>query len=714
MRATAALALLLFRHWARASLPNRLRRDKGRRASAGLFRFAYFAMMSAWGFAVGHLVALLPEPEQRTRGAAWILVGLIGLAVMWSALTRGPTLRGEPSPLETTFLDTLPLREESRLAVGLLERLFVYALGGSALVGVMPSSLSFLGRSRAVFAAVLISTAGICLGEALMRLARILVPAMTIARARSYLLVLGQVFFLMCVVQAPSLAKSPRLGVVVAGWPSTLARALETADPLRFLFVIVLPSLGVLAVSLLALFIAERVGYDKVELVPTDKLRRSKLDMLVVDRIDEVLRNREPGGRWSTLVMSGYTMVVTAFILMFAWHARAAAAEQGSTMIRGACGLAAFGAFVVVTARASRMAARDITARPMLAPLPIEPRALLSGKIVRLRRDALMIAAPVVGLLAAPWSVGLHIETAWRTGTILIAVVLAANAGAAISFLTVGAGSKKGPGGSFVVESILVLVPLIGVASASYAWSAIVPLAALALVSREAKKSALGCVRWLDDADDFERETPIWRALLVLGAFQSAQVLTGRLVGLSELDDGTKVAIAYAVSSIVLVTLTFHARRDAPRMRLWPEQKPWLLAGAITGLTSGVLALGYLVLIKKLGVELPETPSTNVSRVAVALTAIGLAPVAEEIFFRGWLLSCIDDSVADSRHPQWRGWLTPLASAFAFAAVHPAISFVPVFVLGLIASLLFRRTHALGPSILAHFCHNAVALLFAS
>ncbi|MCW5834329.1 MAG: CPBP family intramembrane metalloprotease, partial [Labilithrix sp.] len=425
------------------------------------------------------------------------------------------------------------------------------------------------------------------------------------------------------------------------------------------------------------------------------------------DRVDDVRRRREPGGRWAALVMTGYTALVTVAIVGFAWSARRAAAEQAESMIRGASGLAAFGAFVVVTARASRMAARDVAARPLLAPLPIEPRELLGGNVGRLRRDALLVALPAVLLLATPWPLALRIEVAWRVGALLLAVVLAAEAAASIAFLTVGAGSRRGPGGSFVVESVLVLIPLVGVATAPYAWAVVVPLAALGLVAREAGRSGLRCVRWLDDGDDFERETPIWRALLVLGAFQSTQVLTGRLVGLSELDEATKLAIAYAASSLVLVALTLHARRGAPRMRVLPERPAWLAAAAVLGALSGVLAAGYLVLARRLGADVPE--AAGASRAAIAITAVGLAPFAEEVFFRGWLFGCIEDELSPPRR-----WLAPLLSAFACAAVHPPLSFAPLFVLGLSAGLLFARTRAIGPGIVAHLVHNGLALLLAA
>lgn len=698
LRGAGALARLLLRHWVRASLPGPARKDDGRRVSAGLFRLAYFVMMSGWGYAVGHLVHELDTAEQRLRGGAWIVFGTIGLAVTWSALTRGPTLRGDASPLESRFLDTLPLREESRLVVGVLERLFVFALGASAFVGIARES-----PARAIAVAVALSTAGIFAGEAGMRIARIVFPAMTIARTRAYLLVLGQVFFLMCIVQAPSLARSPRLGVLVAGWPSYVARAIVRGIGLAPWLVVGVAALFIV-LALVAIAVAERIGYDKVDLVPTGKPRRSKGGDLVIDRIDDVLRRREPGGRWSSWVMAGYTAVVTSGIVSFAWLSRAAALEQAGAMVRGACGLAAFGAFVVVSTRGSRMATRDVAARALLAPLPIEPRALLGGKVVRLRRDALLVVLPATALLATPWPIATHIEIAWRVGALLVAVALAAKAAASIAFLTVGAGNKKGPGATFALESVLVLVPLVGVASAPYAWSVVVPLAALGLVAREAGSSGLGCVRWLDDADDFDRETPIWRALLVLGTFHSTQSLTASLVDALDLDEGKRLAMAYAASSLVLVGLTAHARREAPRRVIVPERRAWLAVAAVAGTFSGLLAVGYLAMLRRLAVDLPVTDGS--SRLAIGVMAVAIAPVAEEIFFRGWLLPCIEDELEPSR----RSWLAPLLGAFAFAAVHPPLSFAPVFVLGLVASVLFSRTRSLGPGIVAHVVHNALVV----
>lgn len=683
-RQTLALARLVVRHWARASLPSRLRRDRARRATSGLFRIGYFLMMSAWGGAVGHLVGQATEHAQRVRGTAFIVVGLVGLALVWSAFTRGPSLRGESSPLDTPFLEILPLRDGARLAVGVLERLFVYALGCAALVGVAAHA-----PVRALGIALALSTTGVLVGEASMRIARVVLPPLTIARARMYLVVLGQVVCLMAVVQAPSLARSPRIGVLVRGWPSTVASAVLTGERS---FAVLGACAACVGLALAVISLAERIGYDRIELVPNRSYRRSKPLMLVVERIDDVLRRREPGGRWATLVMAGYTLVVSAGLVAFSWKARGGG-DDAAAMIRGVTGLAGFGAFVVVNARASRMATRDVAARPLLAPLPIEPRALLAGKVVRLRRDALVVVLPAIVMLATPWSLALHLETAWRLAALLVAVVFLAQAAASIAFLTVGAGNRKGPGGSFVVESVLVLVPLVGIVTAPYWWSVVVPLAALGLVAREATASALGIVRWLDDADDFERETPIWRALLALAAFQSTEVVMERLASLRDEGEAVQRVVTLVVSALVLAVLTLQGRRDAPSLRV-RTSPGWLLAGVGAGLLSGGFAAGYALVLRRLGAY-PAPP------LAVSLVSLAVLPLATEPFFRGWLLRCIEDALQ-------RPVIAAVVTAFAFAAAQPPLGFGPAFALGLATGLVAVRSRSIGPAIAAHVVHAVI------
>jgi len=81
-----------------------------------------------------------------------------------------------------------------------------------------------------------------------------------------------------------------------------------------------------------------------------------------------------------------------------------------------------------------------------------------------------------------------------------------------------------------------------------------------------------------------------------------------------------------------------------------------------------------------------------------------VAPLAEEAFFRGFLL-------AGLRKYWGLGWAL-VASAALFALLHftPTV-IVPLFVLGLLLGLLYVRTNSLGPGILMHATVNSLALL---
>ena len=86
-----------------------------------------------------------------------------------------------------------------------------------------------------------------------------------------------------------------------------------------------------------------------------------------------------------------------------------------------------------------------------------------------------------------------------------------------------------------------------------------------------------------------------------------------------------------------------------------------------------------------------------------ALTLV-LAPIVEEIFFRGWLQSAIEDDLAASRR-----WLAPLLSAFAFAAARPPLSFAPMLVLGLVCGAIYARSRSVAPCVLAHAAYFGVS-----
>ena len=99
-------------------------------------------------------------------------------------------------------------------------------------------------------------------------------------------------------------------------------------------------------------------------------------------------------------------------------------------------------------------------------------------------------------------------------------------------------------------------------------------------------------------------------------------------------------------------------------------------------------------------VQLADTSSPVLVLLGVGL----LAPVAEEIFFRGFLYAGLETRLGPLR----AGWVSALL--FALAHVTP-LAMPPVFLMGLVFAYLFRRYHSIWPSIVLHVANNAIAFL---
>lgn len=87
-----------------------------------------------------------------------------------------------------------------------------------------------------------------------------------------------------------------------------------------------------------------------------------------------------------------------------------------------------------------------------------------------------------------------------------------------------------------------------------------------------------------------------------------------------------------------------------------------------------------------------------------AAVLVVLAPLAEEVFFRGFV-----QEVLRERLGRWR---TVLAAALLFASIHRyAVQFLPVFLLGLLLSALYEWRRSLVAGMTAHSLLNLLALL---
>jgi membrane protease YdiL (CAAX protease family) len=93
----------------------------------------------------------------------------------------------------------------------------------------------------------------------------------------------------------------------------------------------------------------------------------------------------------------------------------------------------------------------------------------------------------------------------------------------------------------------------------------------------------------------------------------------------------------------------------------------------------------------------------------VAGIAVVLAPIQEEILFRGFLQSAVLRLTG-------RPWWSILIASAIFAAIHPMEWYAKasVFVLGLGMGLAFERTKSLGTSMVMHVGFNALNVVIAA
>lgn len=108
---------------------------------------------------------------------------------------------------------------------------------------------------------------------------------------------------------------------------------------------------------------------------------------------------------------------------------------------------------------------------------------------------------------------------------------------------------------------------------------------------------------------------------------------------------------------------------------------------------------------ERAGVErLQQVAGGGLATVVLWMMAVGLGPLVEELFFRGYVYPVF--KVAAGVHAQWM-------SALIFAAAHLyVLNFVPVFVLGWLLAVLYERTGDVRAPVIAHVTVNGfVALL---
>jgi len=122
----------------------------------------------------------------------------------------------------------------------------------------------------------------------------------------------------------------------------------------------------------------------------------------------------------------------------------------------------------------------------------------------------------------------------------------------------------------------------------------------------------------------------------------------------------------------------------------------------------------YGIALNALGVDISTQstdptkllPSGSLGVAFTVLLVVVLAPVAEEIVFRGVLLPVISD--------RWGVFWGVTLSSLIFTAMHLVpYTMPPIMLLAIALSWLFFRTRSLWPAIVAHAAFNGIGLIVA-
>jgi membrane protease YdiL (CAAX protease family) len=155
------------------------------------------------------------------------------------------------------------------------------------------------------------------------------------------------------------------------------------------------------------------------------------------------------------------------------------------------------------------------------------------------------------------------------------------------------------------------------------------------------------------------------------------------------------------VPKLLAVTGLVRSRTE-PRPTVWGALAPGVAAGVLAGLFGAA----YVVVV----LRMDFIPNLKAMAESYSLPDLGMlafvvlaAPLCEEFIFRGLIYQGLERSM--------RPIYAVLGSAAIFAAVHPPLSVLPVFVLGVAAALSFRRSRLLWTSILTHVVYNAIVVV---
>lgn len=220
--------------------------------------------------------------------------------------------------------------------------------------------------------------------------------------------------------------------------------------------------------------------------------------------------------------------------------------------------------------------------------------------------------------------------------------------------------------------------------------------------------------------------TPRTTAWWLLGGLLLAIIIPPLLVAPFDPDldsDGALLAAQAIFDGLLLFTALGVAsdwkfRRPLSRplgllgLRPFRPKAIWVLLGTLVVYYIAAGLFASLVLKpdqEDIGGELGVGNPSIVIAVLAVVMIVGLAPIAEELFFRGFLFAGL--------RTRWPLWPAAITSGLIFGLVHAPTGIttvVPLAALGIALCWLYNRTGSLWPCVIAHMINNGLALALVS
>lgn len=169
------------------------------------------------------------------------------------------------------------------------------------------------------------------------------------------------------------------------------------------------------------------------------------------------------------------------------------------------------------------------------------------------------------------------------------------------------------------------------------------------------------------------------------------------------------LAITSVISSVITLVI-FLKTKWTPLTRDYLLSKPWFTLLWVALFTLGaILPLEFLY--EQLGIEMDAQTGKlfeGLLKEPWGYVAVGiLAPLTEEIVFRGAILRTLLDMMSKKNH-----WAAIMISAALFGLAHGnTAQFVNALLMGLLLGWMYYRTKSLVPGILMHWVNNTMAYI---